>query len=822
MQIIPTRTLLAGVFVVLLVLLPASSQVARAQAVPCDNSQAQSVIPRYEKGRYLMPEEIRDNSEMKKKLKASLTEEDIRRCLESNKPLRNHVIDFDRYVAAWMKLKDPKPALLIKNSVLWSFKERGMVDLAAFARDTEKANGKDTNVITGKFQWENVTLGPSFSARAIKFSQGTSFAYSRFPNLADFSYSTFGDKVSFDTATFGDEASFNTATFGNYATFPDAHFGNDASFDMATFGDYAIFPRAQFGNDASFVRATFGNYAGFFRAIFLNFNTSCKRSFDHFSDDFTRNFNPLMRGIVLLNNASFDEATFGDDALLAEAKFGNYATFNRTTFGNRTSFFEATFGNYASFDAATFGDDALFVRATFGDNASFFGATLGKDTSLRLARVRGNLDLSSTTWEGRADFRGAVIQGLSWTGKNHPSGIKGVFDAREAKFKNAVIKDVHFSDLVDFSHVEFGGSWKFSSDKKIPKADSCQRPNDVPPAEQSEQKTEEFIFQNLIFEKEVDFLRASFRNNAIFVRNRFLDAWDLTGVKLPKKEGPEDTKNPHLCLSFNRINKLFMEREHLGYESSWTEDFSLNWRPRNALGKSRIRGVIGDDPYTCSDFLDKSREENESGTALDKSYGKNKSDKKNEDLGEIYKTIESSFRGTNDRLAENEAWYLSMVAERESQYSDVEYWTFRIFADLPSRYGIDLYRVVLVSVVLMLVFTIIYWCYFLLLIHFYKWKLNVKLKPFPDQKRAFRFRPFERFFQSREKQERPLHHLKDALFLSGRAFFKLGLGTAYPRTRMLVWITGIEWIVGMYMLIHFLLAVKNTLPIAVPFLAVAG
>ena len=122
----------------------------------------------------------------------------------------------------------------------------------------------------------------------------------------------------------------------------------------------------------------------------------------------------------------------------------------------------------------------------------------------------------------------------------------------------------------------------------------------------------------------------------------------------------------------------------------------------------------------------------------------------------------------------------------------------------------------------MLFFAIFYAYYFRRQIRINKRKQYVKLKPRPDQKRAFRFRPFERFSQSGERQKRPLHPLKDALFLSGRAFFKLGLGTAYPRTRMLVWIVHVEWILGMYMLIHFLLAVKNTLPIAVPFLAVAG
>ena len=741
-----TRTLLTGFFVVLTFLPLTPSQIAQAQGVPCNNSHAESVIPRNEKGQPLMPKEIQDDVKIMEKLREDrrLTVQDIRLCLKSNEPLTNHIIDFDLYVAAWMELKDPKPALLIQDSVLWSFNE-GQVNLTTFTKKTKEANRKVTPAVTGKIEWNDVTLGPSFSAEGIEFPPKTSFNYSRFPNRADFSIATFGDHTSFDAATFGDRAYFGLARFGYNASFANATFGDHTSFGAARFGERASFVTARFGERASFVTARFGE------------------------------------------RASFARARFGDGA----------------------SFVTARFGERASFGLARFGNHATFSKGNFDKNISFASTTFGGDISFRGATMKGKLKLFSTNWEGRADFRETEIQALCWDSTDSPSSVKGVFDAREAKFKKAVFKEIRFSDLVDFSDVEFGRFGKISSDNDKSKMDSCKREADEPPLKQSEQETEKFLFQNLIFEKEVDFLRAAFHNDAIFVWNRFHSVWDLTGVKLPKNEWPEDTKNPHLCLSFNLINKLFLQREHLGYESSWTENFVPNLLPLTALKKSRVRGVLGDAMYSCSNFLDKSR-------------GENKSGKENEDLWEIYNTIGSSFREANDRLAENEAWYLSLVAEQESQYSDMKKWWLFILGDLPSRYGIDLYRVVLVSVVLMLVFAMIYWFYFLLLIHFYKWKLKVKLKPFPDQKRAFRFRPFERFFQTLEKQERPLHPWKDALSLSGRAFFKLGLGTVYPPTRMLVWIASVEWILGMYMLIHFLLAVKNTLPIAVPFLAVAG
>jgi hypothetical protein len=43
-----------------------------------------------------------------------------------------------------------------------------------------------------------------------------------------------------------------------------------------------------------------------------------------------------------------------------------------------------------------------------------------------------------------------------------------------------------------------------------------------------------------------------------------------------------------------------------------------------------------------------------------------------------------------------------------------------------------------------------------------------------------------------------------------------------PNTRNLEILTNIEWFLGVYMLIHFVLAVKNNLPFILPFLGVVN
>lgn len=84
--------------------------------------------------------------------------------------------------------------------------------------------------------------------------------------------------------------------------------------------------------------------------------------------------------------------------------------------------------------------------------------------------------------------------------------------------------------------------------------------------------------------------------------------------------------------------------------------------------------------------------------------------------------------------------------------------------------------------------------------------------------RAFRIRLFEPISRKDLQDTRPIIPWSDAAALSIRAFTKIGLGASYPNTRELKVLTSIEWILGVYMLIHFSIAVKNNLPFIAPFL----
>jgi hypothetical protein len=196
-----------------------------------------------------------------------------------------------------------------------------------------------------------------------------------------------------------------------------------------------------------------------------------------------------------------------------------------------------------------------------------------------------------------------------------------------------------------------------------------------------------------------------------------------------------------------------------------------------------------------------------------------------EKLEAIYKTIGQGFLEAKDQSGVNEAWYLQTVAKWEqdsSLWAGQRFLSWVLF-DIPSRYTVDVWRTVWVSIGIMLVFYVFYVGAL--------WRLGrskemdhrtIHVPEYATRQRAFRIRLFEPIHRKGNQRIRRLIPWRDAATLSFRAFTKIGLGTSYPNTRILKVLTTLEWVLGVYMLIHFILAMKNNLPFILPFLGVVN
>ena len=653
----------------------------------------------------------------------------------------------------------------------------------------------------GEVDFEGATFNVKHHFRADTFKSGVSFKDAVFNVEARFGRVTFPGPASFENTQFEMEATFQNAVFNRKAIFEDAQFRQDVDFDGVQFAEGALvsFVGSIFDVEADFGGITFPGPAWFHEAQF---------NMGAFFQNAVFSRQAIFDGAQFRQHVEFDGVQFSKEDMVSfpgrlfypEAALKRAGvSFAGSIFDVEAAFGGVTFPGPASFQDAQFNMGASFQKAVFEQNANFEGASFAGYLSFRDAKIQGNFRLVDTTWEGRADFRESMIAELDWNSDNRPTTVKGVFDARKAQFKSLAIKDVHFSDLADFSRATFGKA-ALGTEGKILFFDPADFSgttlrNTAPTTEPR------ILFEDVIFEKAADFLRADFQADAIFVNNRFRGLLDFTNAPF--------AEHARLCLLDNRIGQLLMDREHL----STTQPWQLSWkRSADRLFESRFRALevtrSGEavQPYACAEPDQSEPDQSD-----------NDRDSNHEHLQKIYRSIESSFRNANDRWGENEAWYLGTVASRKAggRFWDI---VLGILLDLPSRYGIDYVRALAVSVLLVLVFWPVYWFYFRwVYLKKHRELPVVNLAAPPDQRRAFRFRPFERLFHPTVRETRSVRPWQDALFLSCRAFFKLGLGSSYPP--VLACLVYVEWVVGTYMLIHFLFVLKNTLPIALPFLS---
>jgi hypothetical protein len=325
-----------------------------------------------------------------------------------------------------------------------------------------------------------------------------------------------------------------------------------------------------------------------------------------------------------------------------------------------------------------------------------------------------------------------------------------------------------------------------------------------------EHPSPQVLFQNNTFEKEADFLHVTFSSAAFLISNRFRSTLDLTGAIFPAPDA-------HLCLSFNRISRLRLELGALGNPPSISlYDLLIDkpWRSlfTDPLDTSKVRQIVGPADAPKCDVANMTKGNIQKGNT----------NRQVEKLDDIYKTIGQSFREANDQGGVNEAWYLQKVVEQHQQ-SPIGYWLSRVFLDMPSRYTVDVWRTVWVSIMIMLGFWFLYLMELQDLIYSKDADHRVIQVPeYAKRQRAFRIRLFEPIHSQNVTDSRHIIPWRDAAALSFRAFTKIGLGTSYPNMKRLKVLTRIEWALGVYMLIHFVLAVKNNLPFIAPFLGVVN
>ncbi len=152
--------------------------------------------------------------------------------------------------------------------------------------------------------------------------------------------------------------------------------------------------------------------------------------------------------------ANFGNALFDCPAFFSSARFSKLCT----------NFQEAEFLDEADFTQAKFAGTASFRMTSFGKSSSFWKTSFLADANFQGAKFAGYASFQSAALSGNADFRGANFNeelNMEFASFKGNAVFLGSYMAKEANFFQAEFLDVNFTDAIlgdnaIFSEAKFG------------------------------------------------------------------------------------------------------------------------------------------------------------------------------------------------------------------------------------------------------------------------------------------------------------------------------------------------------------------------------
>lgn len=180
----------------------------------------------------------------------------------------------------------------------------------------------------------------------------------------------------------------------------------------------------KFPGAASFDNATFANDADFFGAIFDS--------------------NATFVGATFKGDAGFGGAMFANDADFFGAVFEQHANFYVATFAKDATFNAAMFHGVAGFGDANFEGDMRVRGATFKKEAEFFGATFKGETIFKGGKFGADARFDGATYSGGVTFSDAEFIGRAWFDAIHSERAFSLAEATFHKLPDFI--QAHFAE----------------------------------------------------------------------------------------------------------------------------------------------------------------------------------------------------------------------------------------------------------------------------------------------------------------------------------------------------------------------------------------
>ncbi len=747
--------------------------------------------------------------EKEKGFKGPITKEEIFSLFKKNEVIDGYVIDGDFVIDFLKKDENKDYDIKIRNSIITDgldFTELDELPLGEMSLPEdwnenqkeeflEERKGASFHVVKNHIEITYSEIANGENQSIYKYAFSINAANTFFYNNTNFSGTTFTKYADFIAAYFNKYADFSSAYFNKYAYFSSANFNKYALFSSAIFNTSADFIAAYFNKYADFSSAYFNKYAHFRSA---NFNTNAKFSSANFKI-------AIFRSAIFNKDATFSSANFNDEADFFSANFKDKAHFGRTNFKDEADFSSAYFKDEADFFSANFKDEADFSSAYFNTNADFIAAYFNKYADFSSAYFKDEADFFLANFNKYADFSSATFYGLSYF--------------KEAKFEILLLDSTLFKKYADFRETLIGQlNFQNTSPTVIEGRIDFRKAIIV-----------EAHFQDIIFEKDVDFSDATFG----FPYFDFSDA-TFANFGVPEKD-----------IIFNRLlsNRPFVVFQYVTFESyayfirstfscntaferinfkndaNFT-DVVFNWKKRKRIHKFSFSYLDFKNIFVTWDnlpdfryWVSESKERIKSFVNVKKNENKKVREENLQPLTSVLSSLEENFRNQNNLKDTNQTNYYRKAEELKYARNGEDVWP-RILkeADMvfwyPSFYATSNLWIGI-------------WCsgFYSFFVIFYYF-LGAKFSNLKEEKKdefSFKLRIFNipRDFLGEHEQKVERRFLASLLF-SFVLCFKVGYRDVKISGKKIdyKYIVLTQWILGYWLLINLVVTLSNTVPLA--------
>jgi uncharacterized protein YjbI with pentapeptide repeats len=469
-------------------------------------------------------------------------------------------------------------------------------------------------------------------------------------------------------------------------------------------------------------------------------------------------------GLASFTHAQFSEfadfylAEFWGDADFSGAEFSGEADFDSAKFVGDADFSDAEFSGYADFEEAKFFGKAVFEKAEFSEGAEFNLAEFYRNVFFASAKFSGDLYFFATRFfsERNEPKKHASFAWAEFFGEAifYQTLFQGDAHFEGAQFeKSAYFAGARFDGQTDFAEVDFKGIAFFPEAQfKAPRLRCLERDCEFRESVRFDLVT----FYNLAVFRKAQFEHATFSGYrpAIFFdradfRKAQLQTADFSGVVFQEADFAGATVTTTLAITDTIYRNLRIDWEKVAHAIE----------PR-------------DDP-------------------------------------EVFRRLEENFRGLKRLDYANGAYYERKILERQSK-PPLEQYLEMVFVDWTCGYGVRPLNTVIVSAVLLLLFSFPY----------LRSSATISSPPTEERRQlTLRLRQLplassrqEQEWQEIDKERSHIGRFRRGLGFSFTVFTKIGFGDIYGTNRVR-WLVILEWFLGLIMISLLFYTLSKTVPV---------